>query len=116
MKEFHGNGKGGLITPPSPRSLTTDSNGPRQRKKGSCSGRARGRSTSRGEGAEPEVIARGVESESSTTPSTYPPVFGRSYTPSLLDDLSEAEPDAKPLRKDSTDAFFDPTDKRPSLI
>ena len=35
----------------------------------------------------------------------YPPSFlGRPYTQSLPDDSSEAEPDAEPLHKDSTDS------------
>jgi len=105
MKGFHSNGRGGLVTPPSPRSLSADSNRPRQRKKRSNSRRARGRSTSRGgEGVETEVIDRGAESESSTTSSTHPPSLGRPYTPSLPDDSSEAEPDAEHLRKNSTDS------------
>jgi hypothetical protein len=55
---------GGLVTPPSPRSLSVDSNTARQRKKRSSSSRARGKSNSRGW----EVVDdRGAESESSMT-------------------------------------------------
>ena len=49
MKGFHSNGRGGLVTLPSPRSLNTDPNRPRQKKKRSSSSRAKGWSTSRGE-------------------------------------------------------------------
>jgi len=85
-------GRGGLVTPPSPRSLSADSNRPRQRRKRTSSSRGRGRSTSI------EVIDRGAESECSTT-STHPSL-GRPYTPSLPDDSSDADS----LRKDSTDS------------
>jgi hypothetical protein len=44
VKGFHGSGRGGLVTPPSPRSLSADSNRPRQRRK-KVSG-SRGRSAS----------------------------------------------------------------------
>jgi hypothetical protein len=43
MKGFHRNGRGGLIMPPSPRSLSADSNRPQPRKKRSSSSRAGGR-------------------------------------------------------------------------
>jgi hypothetical protein len=91
---FHGSssGRGGLVTPPSPRSLSADSNRPRQRRKRASSSRGRGRSTSI------EVIDRGAESESSTT-STHASL-GRPYTPSLPDDSSDVDS----LRKDSTDS------------
>jgi uncharacterized phage infection (PIP) family protein YhgE len=91
---FHGgsSGRGGLVTPPSPRSLSADSNRPRQRRKRASSSWGRGRSTSI------EVIDRGAESESSTT-STHASL-GRPYTPSLPDDSSDVDS----LRKDSTDS------------
>jgi hypothetical protein len=63
VEGFHGSGRCGLVTSPSPRSLSANSNRPRQRnKKASAS---RGRSPSRG--AEVETIDRGAEKESSTT-------------------------------------------------
>jgi hypothetical protein len=70
VRGFRGRGRGGLVTPPSPRSLSADSNRPRQRMKTSSSSRARGRSSSTGG----EVIDDGVAlSESSTTSlSTHP--------------------------------------------
>src|ERR1700692_2409780 len=40
VKGFRGSGRGGLVTPPSPRSFSADSNRPRQR---SISSRARGK-------------------------------------------------------------------------
>ncbi|KIM79867.1 hypothetical protein PILCRDRAFT_823052 [Piloderma croceum F 1598] len=91
---FHGSssGRGGLVTPPSPRSLSADSNRPRQRRKRTSSSRGRGRSTSI------DVIDRGAESESSTS-STHASL-GRPYTPSLPDDSSDVDS----LRKDSTDS------------
>jgi hypothetical protein len=60
---FHGSsgGRGRLVTPPSPQSLSADLNRLRQRLKRTISSRGRGRSTSI------EVIDRGTESESSTT-------------------------------------------------
>jgi hypothetical protein len=70
VRGIHGNGRGGLVTPPSPRSLSADSNRPRQRQKRSSSSRARGRSSSRGDGL--EIVERGAESESSLTSSTHP--------------------------------------------
>jgi hypothetical protein len=101
-------GGGGLVTPPSPRSLSADSNRPRQRRRRSSSSRARGRGRSssreRG-GGEGEGIDRGAESECSTTSSMHPSL-GRPYTPSLPDDSSDADADADAdsLRKDSTDS------------
>jgi hypothetical protein len=43
VKGFHESGRGGLVTPLSLQSFSTDSNRPRQRKKRSSSSRARGR-------------------------------------------------------------------------
>ena len=68
IKGFPGSARGGLVTPPSPRSMSADSNRLKQRKKVGSS-RVRGRSASRG--AEPEVIDCGAKSEYSTT-STHP--------------------------------------------
>ena len=117
VKGFHGGSgssgaRGGLVTPPSPRSLSADSNRPRQRRKRSSSGRGRGRSAG--------SVDAGVESECSTsTTSTHPSSFGRPYTPSIPDDSSDdhADPDpdpdaaaddgdgaGAPHRKDSTDS------------
>jgi hypothetical protein len=91
---FHrsSSGREGLVTPPSPRSLSTDSNRQRQRRKRTSSSRGRGRSTSI------EVVERGAESESSTT-STHASL-GRPYTPSLPDDSSDVDS----LQKDSTNS------------
>ena len=97
VKGFHGSGRGGLVTPPSPRSLSADSNRPRQRRK-NVSG-SQGRSASRG--TEVETIDCGAESESNTT-STHPSL-DRPYTPSLPDESSDANADSDPLQKDSTD-------------
>jgi hypothetical protein len=66
VKFFHGSsGRGGLVTPPSPRTLGADSD------------RQRGRCGSRGGSGEGEVetIDRGAESESSTM-STHSPSLG----------------------------------------
>jgi hypothetical protein len=103
VRWFHGNGRGGLVTPPSLQSLSADSNGPWQRRKRSRSSRTRGRSSSRGDGL--GIVDRGAESESSTSSSTHPSL-GRPYTPSLPDDSSEAEADADGdcLRKHSTNS------------
>jgi len=87
LKGFHASsGRGGLVTPPNPRSLSADSNRSQQMRRRTSSGRGRGRSSSRGggDGGEVEPIDRGAESESSTT-STHPPL-GRPYTSSLPDD------------------------------
>jgi hypothetical protein len=46
VKRFHGSGHGGLVTQPSPRSLSKDSNRPRQSKKKTNA--SRDRSTSQG--------------------------------------------------------------------
>jgi hypothetical protein len=112
-----GSGTGGLVTPPSPRSLSADSNRPRQQRRRTGS---RGRSSSRGEvrggtdrvRAELEVIDRGAESESSTTSSTHPSL-GRPYTPSLPDDPSgaEADPDT-----DADSAWKASTDSNPHSL
>ena len=72
-----------LITPPSPRSLSSDSNRPRQRRKRISSSRGRGRSAS------VEVIDRGAESES--TPTSAHASLGQPYTPSLPDASSDFE-------------------------
>jgi hypothetical protein len=80
-------GSRGLVTPPSPRSLSAYSNRPGQRRKRSRSSRARGRSVSRGE------VDSGVESKCITTS------LGRPYTLSLPDDSSDADVDADSLRK-----------------
>ena len=85
----------GLVTPPSPWSLSADSNRPRQRWKRTISSRGRGRSTSI---EVIEIIDRGTESESSTTSNHTS--LGRQYTPSLPDDSS----DVNSLRKDSVDS------------
>jgi hypothetical protein len=90
---------GRLVTPPSPRSLSADSNRPRQRRKRSSSSWARGRSTSRGGVEEVEPMDRGAESESSTT-SMHLSLGQRPYTPSLPDDSSDPDADLDPLRKD----------------
>jgi len=57
------------------------------------------------------MLDRGAERESSTILSTHPSSLGRPYTLSLPDDSSEAKPDAKPLRKDSTDSGPDSSSK-----
>ena len=98
VKGFHGSRCGGLVTPPSPHSLSADSNRLRQRRK-KVSG-SRGRSALRG--TEVETIDRGAESESNTT-STHPSL-DQPYTPSLPDESSDADADSDPLRKDSTDS------------
>jgi hypothetical protein len=98
VKGFHRSGRGGLVTPPSPRSLSADLNRPRQRRK-KVSG-SRGRSASRG--TEVETIDRGAESKSNTT-STHPSL-DQPYTPSLPDESSDADADSDPLRKDLTDS------------
>jgi hypothetical protein len=92
----------GLVTLPSARNLSTDSNRPRQRRKKTSSGRDGGRSTGVGAGDEDLVVVdRGAESVSSTTSSTHPSL-GRPYTPSLPDDSSDTDADS--LWKDSTDS------------
>jgi hypothetical protein len=104
VKGFHwSGGQGGLVTPPSPRNLSTDSNRPRRRKRSSSSW-GRGRSTSRG-AVDVDHFDRGAESESCTT-STHPSSLGECpYTPSLSDDSSTSDPnpdiDLDSLRKGS---------------
>jgi hypothetical protein len=58
VKGFHGSGRGGLVTLPNPRSLSVESNRPRQRSK-------------KTRGAEMGSIDCGAESESNTI-SVYP--------------------------------------------
>jgi hypothetical protein len=104
VKGFHGSGREGLITPPSPRSLSADLNRPRQRRKRSSS-RAGARSSSRGG----EVVDdRGAEDKSSTTSLSTHPSLGPPYTPSLPDYSSEADADADAdgdfLQKNLTDS------------
>jgi hypothetical protein len=60
VKGFHGSGRGGLVTPPSPRSLSADSNRSRQRRKKTST--SRGKSAS--QGAKMDSLYRGVETES----------------------------------------------------
>ena len=86
------------MTPPSRRSLSADSNRPRQRRRRTSSSRASGRSAASGGG---DDVDCGAESECSTT-STQQSSIGRPYTPSLLDDASDADVDS--LRKDSMDS------------
>ena len=95
-----GCGLGGLVTPPSLRSLSADLNGPRQRKRRSSSSPARGRSSSRERGGG-EGVDRGAESESSTTSSMHLSLE-QPYISSLADDSSDADADSP--RKDSTDS------------
>ena len=80
VKGFHrSSGHGGLVAPPSPCGLSTDSNRPRQRRERSSSSWAMGRSTSQG-AVDVESINRRAESESNMT-STHPsPPRGRPYT------------------------------------
>jgi hypothetical protein len=66
----HGSGRGGLATSPSPRSLSADSNRPKQRRKMSSSSRVR---------SEIGVSKNRVESRCSTTSLVRP------YTPFLAD-------------------------------
>jgi hypothetical protein len=85
VKGFYGSGRGELVTPPSPRSLSIDSNRSRQKRKRSNS---RGRSSSRGG----EVIDESwTKSESITSSSSTHPSLGRPYTPPLPDDSSRAD-------------------------
>lgn len=92
VKGFHwSSGRGGLVTPPSPRSLSADSNRPKRRRKRSSSSRGSGRSTSHG-AVDVDHVGRGAESESSMT-STHPSSLGeRPHTPSLPDDSSASDP------------------------
>jgi hypothetical protein len=93
LKHLHG---GGLVTPPSPRSLSADSNRPRQRKRRSGSSRGRSRSRSRSmpnldtadsEGSQEttDSSARGsVDSDNGFPPFPASPgggVVGRGYAP-----------------------------------
>ncbi|EMD31989.1 hypothetical protein CERSUDRAFT_144523 [Gelatoporia subvermispora B] len=61
--KIHG---GGLVTPPSPRSLSADSTRPRQRKKRSSSSRGRSRTRSRSPGPPPEKHDAGHEGNGSS--------------------------------------------------
>jgi len=81
VKGFHwSSGRGGLVTPPSPHSLSADSNRPRWRRKRSSSSWGRGRSASRG-AVDVDHVDCGAET------STHPSSLGeRPYTPSLPDD------------------------------
>jgi len=89
--------------PPSPQSLSADSNRPWQRRKRCSSSKSRGRLSSRRDGL--ENVDCGAESESSMTSSTHLSL-GQPYIPSLPDDSSEAEADADgdTVQKDSTDS------------
>jgi hypothetical protein len=91
VKVFHGT-SGGLVTPPSPRSLSADSNRPRQRRKRSHSGRGRGRSQSR-------EVNGCAEGEHNIT-SDHLSMPSRSYSPSIPDDSSDSDS----LRKNSTNS------------
>ena len=97
-----GTGSGGLVTPPSPRSLSADSNRPRRQRKKGSRGRSGSRSHSRPRSEpEPEVEVEaeaGAESDASS--------IRRPYSPSLPGDSSNSEADADSvrLRKDSTDS------------
>lgn len=93
-----GKGSGGLVTPPSPRSLSADSNRPRRQRKKGSRGRSGSRSHSRSNSElEPEQEA-GADSDASS--------IRRSCSPSLPGDSSSSEADADSvrLRKDSTDS------------
>lgn len=82
----HKSFRGGLVTPPSPRSLSADSDRPRHRRKRTSSNtRGRPRSGSR------EVQTIGAEDHDEVH---------RPYTPSLPDDSSDSEP----IRQCSTDS------------
>ena len=75
VKGFRGSGRGGLVTPPSPRSFSAGSNRLRQTKRSILS-RARGRLSSRG-GEVIDDCRADSESESSTTLSSTYPSLGR---------------------------------------
>jgi len=91
VKGFHG--RGGLVTPLSPPSLSADLNGPRQGGRSRIESNYGEVSITR---SEVEPIDRDAESESGTT-STHLSL-GRSYTLSLPDDSRTTDPDAESLR------------------
>jgi hypothetical protein len=74
-----GSGTGGLVTPPSPRSLSANSNRPWQQRRTGLRGRSSSRDEVRGgtdrARAGLEVLDQGAESESSTTSSTHPSIY-----------------------------------------
>jgi predicted nucleic acid-binding Zn-ribbon protein len=82
----HSAGSGGLVTPPSPRSLSSDSNRPRHRRKRSSS--SRGRSRSLPQNMSNAVVAGDLTEDSNSSvasTSGLPSVFSKSrpYSPSL---------------------------------
>jgi hypothetical protein len=99
-KRFHET-SGGLVTPPSPRSLSADSNRPRQRRKRASSSRGRSRSNSR--------EANGCAESESSISSMRASMPSRTYSPSIPDDSSDSDS----LRKDSTDS--NPSSKEASI-
>jgi len=97
VKGFHGSGHAGLITLPSLCSLTADSNRLRQRRK-----KKQARVEIDPHHEEPRWTLSTVGLKARAT-STHPSPR-RPYVPSRFDGSSDADADADPLRKDSTDS------------
>jgi len=102
---------GGLVTPPSPRSLSSDSNRPRHRRKRSASSRGRSRSFSQ-EPVRRDSTASDELTDGSGMSVSFPSLRSPSkrtrsypYIPSMPDDDSDSDADRKPLSKSPSSRF-----------